>query len=553
MKKRFTRGLIIALCMVTCLKPAFALDNENPKDSVIIQFDNNSRILIYFENRKELEHIQKYNLNQILEELSLSIDSSGNQGKQLTLIDRKGKIHLQDTSIVVNQVPDPEYSEPADPGNFREFAVSHFKNINLGQNFEVFVRQGSPVKVMAGGKPEDLESVSTNVQNQTLSITRSKGKKNNNNIQIMITMPNLENLNLHGESRLSIKGFEQDLVEINISGASSAHLEIKAETLKANISGASKLNLKGEGSELIAEVSGASSLHAFNYLVNNVDIDVTGASKAYLHPKEKLKANASGAGKISYKGNPRIIAQKSSSESEISKEGMNSSMHDTDPDQDKAKPKNVTGHHFNLELGFNNYLQNGRFPEAYGEDYALNPLGSRYVALSSIFETHTSGPLSFQWGGSLSWYNFRFDDPRIRAFNEDGITFFEPVVTANNGRRSKLTAVYLNASLVPMLYLGKGASERTCNKKYRHSGFRVGLGGYAGYRIDSYSKFVYIDNGDRRKDRDKGNFALNNFRYGARFQAGYKGVDIFVNYDLNNLFIANRGPELNAFSFGLIF
>jgi hypothetical protein len=85
------------------------------------------------------------------------------------------------------------------------------------------------------------------------------------------------------------------------------------------------------------------------------------------------------------------------------------------------------------------------------------------------------------------------------------------------------------------------------------NGFRIGLGPYVGYRIDSYSKHVYYSNGDKEKDQDRSSYYLNNFRYGARFQIGYRGTDLFVNYDMNDLYVENRGPKLNALSFGVIF
>jgi len=37
-----------------------------------------------------------------------------------------------------------------------------------------------------------------------------------------------------------------------------------------------------------------------------------------------------------------------------------------------------------------------------------------------------------------------------------------------------------------------------------------------------------------------------------RFQMGYRGIDFYANYDLNELFVEGRGPQLNAFSFGFV-
>ena len=82
--------------------------------------------------------------------------------------------------------------------------------------------------------------------------------------------------------------------------------------------------------------------------------------------------------------------------------------------------------------------------------------------------------------------------------------------------------------------------------------FRIGLGPYIGYRISSHSKLVYKDDG-REKEKDRDSFYLNNFRYGARLQIGYRSTDLFFNYDINELFEEGKGPKLNAFSFGVIF
>jgi hypothetical protein len=83
--------------------------------------------------------------------------------------------------------------------------------------------------------------------------------------------------------------------------------------------------------------------------------------------------------------------------------------------------------------------------------------------------------------------------------------------------------------------------------------FRIGAGPYVGYRIASRSKLVYSEDGDVEKEKDRDSFYLNNLRYGARLQLGFRSTDLFFNYDLNELFVEGKGPKLNAFSFGIIF
>lgn len=207
---------------------------------------------------------------------------------------------------------------------------------------------------------------------------------------------------------------------------------------------------------------------------------------------------------------------------------------------------------FEMELGMNNWLEDGSFPDNNNAAYAVKPWGSWYVAVGGAYHTRIVGPLKLKWGGNMSWYNWKMENTSVRITKTDTETTFveDPTI---NGKKSKLAATYINASLMPMLEFGSGGRDNSWNwSKYRNRGFRIGAGMYAGYRIDSWTKIKYSDNGDNKKDKDKGNYYLNNFRYGVKAQVGFRGMDLFFNYDLNDVFATDRGPQLQAISFGFI-
>ena len=219
---------------------------------------------------------------------------------------------------------------------------------------------------------------------------------------------------------------------------------------------------------------------------------------------------------------------------------------DHDDDPDIAKVFDV---HLNFDLGTNNYLQDGKFPDENNAPYTVRPWGSWYVGIQAINTTRVSKRLRLHWGVGVDWYNFKFEGDRtLIEETDDGLNFLQvPDTGGVDFKKSKLTVAYLSTSLVPELQFGKKGKDG-------HKGFRIGLGGYAGYRIDSYTKLVFRNqDNDKKKDKDHDNFFLNNFRYGLRLQLGFDDVDFFANYDLNELFIEDRGPKLNAFSFGVTF
>ena len=170
-------------------------------------------------------------------------------------------------------------------------------------------------------------------------------------------------------------------------------------------------------------------------------------------------------------------------------------------------------------------------------------------------ETSLSRTVSLQFGGNISWYNFKFQNDAIFVQRgAEGVEFNEnPYMFDASFKKSKLTVAYVNISLVPMFHFGRKSYDgwRVWDQA-AHSGFRIGLGGYAGYRIGSYNKVKY-NNGNNEKFKDHDSFYLNNFRYGMRLQLGFGDTDLFFSYDINDLFKEGRGPELNAFSFGIVF
>jgi hypothetical protein len=212
-----------------------------------------------------------------------------------------------------------------------------------------------------------------------------------------------------------------------------------------------------------------------------------------------------------------------------------------------------TYHSINFDLGMNNYLSGGTFPDQDNSLYTVKPWGSWYVGINSTQRTRVSTNFFLEWAFGVSWYNFKFQNEQTIITKDDNSVLFSLDQREADFRKSKLTATYLNASLVPMIDFGGNRRKPSFFDGDNADSFRIGAGPYVGYRINSYTKQKFEANGDVQKPRDHDNFYLNNLRYGIRMQMGFDDVDLFFNYDLNELFIENRGPKLNAFSFGITF
>ncbi|HLF34006.1 MAG TPA: hypothetical protein VI583_07205 [Cyclobacteriaceae bacterium] len=213
-----------------------------------------------------------------------------------------------------------------------------------------------------------------------------------------------------------------------------------------------------------------------------------------------------------------------------------------------------TKNYFNFEIGMNNYLQDGDFPDTNDEPFTIKPWGSWFVGITNTNRTRILGPLFLDWGGGVNWYNFKFQNSTVRVNKVATETMIFTDSSIADPVKSKLTCTYINAYIVPMLNFGRSGRRRDIfHWGNFDNALRIGAGAYVGYRVDSYAKNVWKENEKKRSNRNNDSFFLNNLRYGVRARFGFQSLDFFVDYDMNELFIEGKGPKLNPFSFGIIF
>lgn len=206
------------------------------------------------------------------------------------------------------------------------------------------------------------------------------------------------------------------------------------------------------------------------------------------------------------------------------------------PDQEKTefsrKPSKYSGD-IQTDLGINLWNPSDRTP-------AVKPWGSWNVEVKYLGRYKATKNLHLNTSLGVNWFNYKLEDRnQIAVRTPDGIAWEE--FTGGVGTKSKISASYLNLAFVPTLVSN--------NQK-----LSFGVGAYAGLRLGGRGKFVYDDpEGRSRKQFEKANMYAQNFRYGLRTEIGVGDVNVFLTYDLNNFFMADKGPEVQAISFGVAF
>lgn len=164
--------------------------------------------------------------------------------------------------------------------------VRDFKQIDVSGAIQLDVVAQKDFSVEVEADDNLLEHIVTEVKGETLKIYTKERLSMRGKIRVTVAMP--------------------DLTELEVSGVSKVTAQnIKTDSFKLNVSGASKIEVSGEAKDLTIDSSGASKINAENLKAANAKVDVSGASNITVNASEEVRADASGASKINYVGEPK--------------------------------------------------------------------------------------------------------------------------------------------------------------------------------------------------------------------------------------------------------
>ena len=202
---------------------------------------------------------------------------------------------------------------------------------------------------------------------------------------------------------------------------------------------------------------------------------------------------------------------------------------------------------FVFAAGLNNLVTDNAVAHS---DYRY--FGSHFYELGFTWNTRIlkdHNLLHAKYGVSVMYNNLRPTDNRVFVENQNETILETSAINLKDSR-------FRNVSVVVPLHLEFDFSS---NKNFEsdngfktHQGFRVGLGGFAGFNVKSKQILVYEMDGNKNRDRERGDFNVNDFVYGVSAYVGYKSMSLYAKYDLNPLFENNQIDQNNV-SLGLRF
>ncbi len=190
----------------------------------------------------------------------------------------------------------------------KEYAITDFSSIEIGNGFDVELNYGSEFKVEVDFNKSVEKRLIVEKEEDSLVLRLEKGFSFiNNKLAARITLPAVNNLKLSGACTISIIGkvpfFDKTVIEL--SGASNIKGNINASLVEIYMSGASDMSIVGSATEVIATLSGASSINSIDFTTDLLEANLSGASSIKLECLDLIQAKLSGASSIKYIGSPK--------------------------------------------------------------------------------------------------------------------------------------------------------------------------------------------------------------------------------------------------------
>lgn len=203
-----------------------------------------------------------------------------------------------------------------------------FHAIKISGGIDLFLSQSTETNVVASAAETKFrDRIRTEITDGVLNIWFDdkdrviKWNTGNKKLRVYVACKMLDKLTATGASDVFIEGTLNTAdLDIDLNGASDLKGRIVVSgKLKMDQSGASDARVEGSANDMTLKTNGASDFKGYDFVTQVCEVHASGASDVQITVIKELKAQATGASDIHYKGNAVITDLHSSGASSVKK------------------------------------------------------------------------------------------------------------------------------------------------------------------------------------------------------------------------------------------
>ncbi len=189
----------------------------------------------------------------------------------------------------------------------REITLNDFNSFTLMGSANVYLEQGPVQSVRIEGASNVIDLINRDVRGGHWDIYNRECIKNLRELNIYITIPDVEYIGLSGSGRIIGQNtISAEDINLVLSGSGEISVDLIADDIDNSISGSGDINLSGTVDHASLKTSGSGSYRTFGLETRSANINITGSGNAQVHVTDALDVIISGSGSVYYSGSPQL-------------------------------------------------------------------------------------------------------------------------------------------------------------------------------------------------------------------------------------------------------
>jgi hypothetical protein len=183
--------------------------------------------------------------------------------------------------------------------------VESFDGIKASAGINVFLFQGDEEKVVVEADENLHDCIKTEVKGSTLHCYIDCNIHFSKKMNVYVNYKMLNKINASSGSDVSGETLlKTELLNIDVSSGADVKIEVDARTLYCDVSSGSDALIKGKAEHFQGSASSGADIKANELTVKTCDVSASSAGDIRITVTDRINANASSGGNITYYGNP---------------------------------------------------------------------------------------------------------------------------------------------------------------------------------------------------------------------------------------------------------
>lgn len=195
--------------------------------------------------------------------------------------------------VLVASCADRTFSPQRGSGQIRtetRVVSAPFSKVSLAGAFELHFTQGTTTSLTIEADENLLPRILSDVRGETLEFSERSPISSSKPIVIRLSHPRVSTFALSGAGNIDAR-------------------QLSTPTLRVELAGAGNVSLEGTTNQFTVILSGSGNIKAGNLTANTAAVTLAGAGNIDLTTTNALTADLTGAGNITYSGNPNQVSQ----------------------------------------------------------------------------------------------------------------------------------------------------------------------------------------------------------------------------------------------------